>query len=121
MAEAFAQALGRGGGIRDAERWIWRSAFLIARGELQRRRQRMTVELDDAEPAAPPMPEPVADIVAAMKTLSPNQRMAAILMLYADLSARDAARVIGCSPTTARVHLTQARRRLRPLLEDPDA
>ncbi len=77
--------------------------------------------MEFAEPAAGSMPEPVADIVAAMRTLSPNQRMAAILMLYADLSAREAGRVIGCSPTTARVHLTQARRRLRPLLEDPDA
>ena len=118
MAEAFAQALGRGNDIRHADRWIWRSAFLIAKSELQGRRRRQAVEL--REPAALPMPESVADIVAAMKTLSPNQRMAAILMLYADLPARSAARVIGCSPTTVRVHLTQARRRLRPLLEDPD-
>lgn len=118
MAETFAQALGRGSDLRHTDRWIWRTAFLIAKGELQRRRRRETLALDEA--ASQPMPEPVADIVAAMRTLSPNQRMAAILMLYADLPARDAARVMGCSPTTVRVHLTNARRRLRPLLEDPD-
>lgn len=118
MAEAFAQALGSGTDIHHADRWIWRTAFLVAKSELQGRRRRQALEL--REPATEPMPESVADIVAAMKTLSPNQRMAAILMLYADQSARSAAHVIGCSPTTARVHLTQARRRLRPLLEDPD-
>ena len=74
MAETFAQALGRGSDLRHTDRWIWRSAFLIARGELQQRR-RETLELDDA--ASQPMPEPVADIVAAMRRLSPNQRMAA--------------------------------------------
>lgn len=118
MAEAFAQALGRGNDIHHADRWIWRTAFLVAKSEMQKRRRRHALEL--LEPATDSMPESVADIVAAMKTLSPNQRMAAILMLYADLPARGAARVMGCSPTTVRVHLTQARRRLRPLLEDPD-
>jgi RNA polymerase sigma-70 factor (ECF subfamily) len=120
MAEAFAQALARGDGIRHADRWIWRSSFLLAKGELARRGRTRAGATEVPEPLAH-MPEPVADIVAAMRTLSPNQRLAAILMLYADLPARDAARVIGCSPTTARVHLTQARRRLRPLLEDHDA
>ncbi len=119
MAEAFAQALGRGDNIRQPDRWIWRVSLLLARGELKQRRRRQTLEVLDEPPGD--MPESVADIVAAMRTLSPNQRMAAILMLYADLSARDAARVMGCTPSTARVHLTKARRRLRPLLEDADA
>ncbi len=117
MAEAFAQALGRGEGVRHADRWIWRSAFLIARGELQHRRREFA-EIHYG--ATTTMPESVADLVAALRTLSPNQRMAAILVFYADLSSRDAARVIGCSPTTVRVHLSQARRRLRSLLEDTD-
>jgi RNA polymerase sigma-70 factor (ECF subfamily) len=119
MAEAFAQALGRGDNIRQPDRWIWRVSFLLARGELKQRRRRQMLDVLD-EPADD-MPESVADIVAAMRTLSPNQRMAAILMLYADLPARDAARVMGCTPSTARVHLTKARRRLRPLLENADA
>jgi RNA polymerase sigma factor (sigma-70 family) len=66
------------------------------------------------------MPESIADLVAALRQLSPSQRTAIILALYADMPAREAGRVMGCSPATVRVHLAQARRRLRPLLEDTD-
>lgn len=116
MAEAFAQALGRGDALESTDRWIWRAAFRIAAGELQRR-TRATLE---REPTTQ-MPEPVADLVRALKVLSPNQRSAVILCLYADLPGRDVARIMRCSQATVRVHLSQARRRLRPLLEDTDA
>ncbi len=118
MAEAFAQALGRGDALREPDRWIWRASFRIAAGELARRRR------DAAEApreAAGDMPEPVADLVRALATLSPNQRAAAILHLYADLPTRDVARILGCSQATVRVHVSQAKRRLRPLLEENDA
>ncbi|MGE5225928.1 MAG: RNA polymerase sigma factor [Planctomycetaceae bacterium] len=117
LAEAFAQALARGDAIRDAERWIWRASFKIAAGELQRRRATVA-----ADPRAGPaeLPEPVADIVAALRRLSPNQRAAAVLHDYADLPTRDVARIVGCSQATVRVHLAQARRRLRELLKDDD-
>ena len=39
VAEAFAQALRRGEGLRDPLAWIWRVAFRVAAGELKRRRQ----------------------------------------------------------------------------------
>src|SRR5438094_7533773 len=39
VAEAFAQALRRGDAIRSPERWLWRTVFRIAAGELQRRRR----------------------------------------------------------------------------------
>jgi RNA polymerase sigma-70 factor (ECF subfamily) len=119
MAEAFAQALGRGNDLRDADRWIWRAAFLLAKGELKNRGRVRPMELP--EHSSEDMPEPVADVVTALRTLSPQQRMAVILMLYVDLTARDAGRIMGCSAPTVRVHFTQARRRLRPLLEGPDA
>jgi RNA polymerase sigma-70 factor (ECF subfamily) len=118
IAEAFAQALGRGDAVRHLDRWIWRAAFKIAAGELKRR-QRLAPE--DGRGSTTTMPESVADLVSALRTLSPNQRTAVILTLYADMPARDAGRVIGCSPATVRVHLAQARRRLRPLLEADDA
>lgn len=35
VAEAFAQALGRGDAIRQPDRWVWRAAFRIAAGELE--------------------------------------------------------------------------------------
>jgi RNA polymerase sigma factor (sigma-70 family) len=66
------------------------------------------------------MPEPAADLIRALATLSPNQRAALALRDYADLSTRDVARTLGCSQATVRVHLAQARKRLRPLLEVGD-
>jgi RNA polymerase sigma factor (sigma-70 family) len=117
MAEAFAQALGRGDAVEAADRWVWRAAFRIARGELRDRRRSGDAS---ARERFAEMPEPVADLVAALRTLSPNQRAAVVLRFYADLSTREVARVLGCSQATVRVHLAQARRRLRPLLEEND-
>lgn len=116
MAEAFAQALGRGDALRSADHWIWRAAFRIAAGELQRCSHVNLL----SEPISE-MPEPVVDLVRALQVLSANQRAVAVLCLYADFPTRDVARIIGCSPATVRVHLSQARRRLRSLLEDIDA
>src|SRR3990172_1588866 len=64
MAEAFAQALGRGDSLEAADRWIWRAAFRIAAGELKERRR----VLPDARSAVD-MPEPVIDLVRALRTL----------------------------------------------------
>jgi RNA polymerase sigma-70 factor (ECF subfamily) len=116
LAEAFAQALARGEAIREPDRWVWKTSFNIAAGELQERRRRPS----PSQPLHAELPEPVADLVAALRMLSPNQRAAVILCLYADLPTREAARIIGCSQTTVRVHLMQARRRLRPMLEVED-
>jgi RNA polymerase sigma factor (sigma-70 family) len=116
MAEAFAQALGRGAAVRDHDRWIWRASFRIAAGELKARSRRSGVMPE----LSYQMPEPVADLVRALASLSPNQRAAVALREYADLSTRDVARILGCSQATVRVHLAQARKRLRPLLEVSD-
>jgi RNA polymerase sigma factor (sigma-70 family) len=118
MAEAFAQALGRGADLRDTDRWVWKAAFRIAAGELQRRRK---VAAGTPERTATyEMPEPIVDLVAALQRLSPNQRAAAILRVYADLPTREVARVMGCTQATVRVHLAQARWRLAPMLEERD-
>jgi RNA polymerase sigma-70 factor (ECF subfamily) len=116
MAEAFAQALGRGDEVHDHAAWIWRASFRIAAGELERRRQ----ALGPIEHSAYEMPETVADLVRSLAVLSPNQRAAVLLHEYADLPTREVARVLGCTQATVRVHLSQAHRRLRPLLEDHD-
>lgn len=113
MAEAFAQALARGEAIKDPAAWVWRTSFRIAAGELARRRRSDAIDLGEVVL----MPEPVADVVSALRRLSPNQRGAAILRWYADLPTREVAKVLGCSAATVRVHLAQARRRLRAILE----
>jgi len=117
MAEAFAQALGRGSAVEAPDRWIWRAAFRIAAGELK---DRQRVHVGASFDPAVDLPEPVTDLVRALRSLSPNQRAAAVLSLYADLPTDRVAGILGCSKATVRVHLSQARRRLRILLEDTD-
>jgi len=117
LAEALAQALGRGDAVESHARWIWRASFRIAAGELKARSTSKPVTLthDTYE-----MAEPAVDLVQALTRLSPNQRVVAILHLYADMRTRDVAAILGVTQATVRVHLSQARRRLRTLLEDDD-
>ena len=116
MAEAFAQAMGRGPDIRDHARWIWRAAFRIAAGELQNRRRE--VELVQELPYD--MPESTADLVRALWRLSPHQRAVIVLRHYAGMSSNEVGAILGIAPTTVRVHLMHARRRLRAELEEHD-
>jgi DNA-directed RNA polymerase specialized sigma24 family protein len=118
MAEAYAQLLARGAAVRAHERWVWRAAFRIAAGELQDRRRRRPWGVGAVETYE--MPEPALDLIEALGRLSPNQRAVAVLRLYADLPSRDVARILGMGQATVRVHLSQARRRLRSMLEEPD-
>jgi RNA polymerase sigma-70 factor, ECF subfamily len=117
VAEAFAQALRRGGALRSPEGWVWRAAFRIAAGELKDRRTREPF----ASEGSYEMPESRMDLLEALATLSPRQRAALLLRDYARYSAGDVGTILGLTAATVRVHLTRARRRLRLLLEDQDA
>jgi RNA polymerase sigma factor (sigma-70 family) len=100
--------------IRDPHAWVWRTAFLIARGELKER-NRSSVQVP--EPAYE-MPEPLVDLIRALDRLSPNQRASVILHHYTGYSTREVARLIGSTPSAVTVHLAVGRRRLRAQLED---
>lgn len=115
VAEAFAQLLRRGGAVRQPDRWVWRAAFSIARGELQRRGR--TTELPDFPVE---MPEPTVDLVAALGRLSSKQRAALILHHYAGYSTKETAAIIGSTAPAVGVHLQRARTRLRDLLKEHD-
>jgi RNA polymerase sigma factor (sigma-70 family) len=117
MAEAYAQLLARGAAVEAHERWVWRAAFRIAAGELKDRRRRTA---DVAVVETYEMPEPALDLLRALRHLSPNQRAVAVLRLYVDLPTREVARILGIGQATVRVHLSQARRRLRTALEEAD-
>jgi RNA polymerase sigma-70 factor (ECF subfamily) len=116
VSEAFAQALRRGDQIRDPLRWVWRAAFRIAAGDLQRRR---------GLPLAPSGgsyedPEPPTDLLRALAALSPKQRSSVLLHHYAGYPVNDVARIIGSTSAAVRVHLLRGRRKLRQLLEEQD-
>lgn len=116
VAESFAQLLARGEAVHAPLPWLWRSAFRIAAGDLKARAR----AVQPAEDAGYESPEPLVDVLRALRQLSPNQRQAVILHDYADLSTADVARTMGIGQATVRVHVSQARRRLRHLLEDRD-
>src|SRR5918995_3767047 len=46
VAESFAQALRRGDEIRDPQRWIWRTVFRVAAGELKSRRRTIAMSVE---------------------------------------------------------------------------
>lgn len=117
LAEAFAQALARGDGVRDPVAWVWRVAFRIAAGALKDRRA--TNDLGTPE-GSYELPEPLWDVFDALAKLSPNQRLAVVLHDYADRSTDEVASIIGASRATVHVHLSQGRRRLQRLLEAND-
>jgi RNA polymerase sigma-70 factor (ECF subfamily) len=116
VAEAFAQALARGDQIRDPRAWVWRVAFALARGEMQRARASSGSVPDLADTAA----GQVQELLELLRHLSRNQRAAIILHYYADRPVREVATTLGMSTATAKVHLHRGRKRLKELLEDDD-
>jgi RNA polymerase sigma-70 factor (ECF subfamily) len=116
VAEAFAQALRGGDRIRDPERWLWLAAFLIAAGELKRRRRDAPLTMEGSYE----MSEPSRDLVVALARLSPKQRGAVVLHHGAGFPVREIAAILGSTEAAVKVHLSRGRRALRALLGDDD-
>jgi RNA polymerase sigma factor (sigma-70 family) len=113
LSEAYAQALRRGSAIRDVQRWVWRAAFRIAAGDLQRRGRSLPL----VDPGATRDPERPWDLIAALAQLPPRQRACLVLRYYAGYSSVEIARAVGSSPPAVRMQLSRGRRSLRRLLE----
>ena len=114
VSEAFAQAISRGSAIDDLDRWVWRAAFNIARGDLKRR-GRQTSGVPDL-PAE--VPTETVDLVRALAKLSPKQRASIVLHHYAGYTTKETAEIIGSTAGAVGMHLDRGRKRLRDLLGD---
>jgi RNA polymerase sigma-70 factor (ECF subfamily) len=115
VAEAFAQCIRRGTAVRSPRDWVWRAAFRIAAGELQERGRWRSLSIEhDATVDAPDAPWELLD---ALARLSPHQRAAFLLRHVGGYDAAAIGSVLGCSASSARVHIFRARRRLREHLE----
>lgn len=112
LAEAFAQALRRGNAVRDVERWVWRAAFRIAAGELQKRRL-ILPEVD--RPADDPNPD--VELHHALMEVAPKQRAALFLHYYGGYPPGEIAHMIGSTQSAVRVHLHRGRKRLAEILD----
>ena len=110
VGEAFARAIESDGTIRRPVPWLYRTAFRIAASELRRG--------DPSLPEAEARYDDVgtADLMQALRRLSPSQRAAVYLHYQADLPVREVARLMGTSSAAVRVHLHRGRNRLRQIM-----
>ncbi len=120
VAEAFAQLLRRGDGVDDPRAWVWRSAFRIAAGELQRGRRDVHDIREVAVATDDPESESLMIVMAALANLSDQQRAGVVLCDLLGFRADEAAELLNTTATTVRMQRMRARRHLRRALEDHD-
>jgi RNA polymerase sigma-70 factor (ECF subfamily) len=118
VAEAFARAIEHENEIRTPLPWLYTTAFRVASRELEREK-RPAPEAPDPVPGIDPLD--VREIIAALRTLTLNQRSAVVLHDQEGMSAPQVARLLGMSAATVRVHLFRGRKRLRALLGSGEA
>jgi RNA polymerase sigma factor (sigma-70 family) len=115
--DAFLQLLVHWPKISRYERpdaWVRRVAIRLALRTLRRDRLWQLVR-GGLRPEAPDRPSRF-DLDGAIRQLSGSQRAAIVLHYYEDRPTAEVAAILGCSESTARVHLHHARKRLAELL-----
>jgi RNA polymerase sigma-70 factor (ECF subfamily) len=114
--EAFVKALLHWRRVRTYDRpdaWVRKVAF------------RMALRAKAREPQRGALPEQAVsdrvidlDLVRVIAQLPPIQRAAIVLHYLDDLPVEQVAEMLGCAPSTARVHLHRGRTRLNELLHE---
>ena len=115
-AEAFAQGIARGHGVRKPGAWVWKAAFMIAGGELAQR----GAEAPSAKADETPAPESMIDLIRGLSQLSDMQRGATVLHYFVGYSLAETAAILGSTRSAVGVHLFRARNKLRDELGDDD-
>jgi RNA polymerase sigma factor (sigma-70 family) len=97
----------------------WLMAITADQARKAVRRLRPVAELSDSDDRAATGVDTEAriDVEQALTNLSERQRLAVDCYYFADLSVADTAAVMGCSEGTVKSTLSDARARLRSLLE----
>jgi RNA polymerase sigma-70 factor (ECF subfamily) len=98
----------------------WLLAIAADQARQARRRQRPSTLLGDVTGRVRSADEAL-DVDFAIATLSPRQRLAVDCFYFVGLSVVETAAVMRCSEGTVKSTLSDARERLRPLLEVRDA
>jgi RNA polymerase sigma-70 factor (ECF subfamily) len=118
--EAFIQLLVHWDRVSRFDRpgaWVRRVAIRLANRSSMRDARRRGAEAL-VEPGAPEEAGFDVDILDALRLLSPHQRVAVVLFYFERSSLEEIGEVLGCSPSTAGVHLHRARGRLEELLTE---
>ena len=94
--------------------WVRRVAIRLAVHSMRRERLRSVLERK-VEPS-PISASTDVDVLGAIRDLSEMQRAAVVLFYFEDRPLAEIADILGCSDSTARVHLHRARRHLAAAL-----
>jgi len=81
-------------------------------------RQRALAERIAAQPLAEDAAEEGPPVLEALRRLTPLDQEALRLAAWEELTSREAAQVLGCSPVAFRIRLLRARRRLARVLSE---
>lgn len=121
--EAFARAYRRWDEVSGYDRpdgWVRQVAVNLLRSRARRvqaewrARARLQPPADVVEPA--PLPDELERFWAAVRDLPRQQAAAITLHFLEDRQPAEMASILDCSPSTARVHLHRARKRLQAVL-----
>lgn len=119
VAETFAVAWRRRDRVPDEPfPWLLAVARRVIANHRRTARRRATVPLVDVPQPAAADGRDLSDVLAALNGLPERDREALMLAAWEGLSAAQAARVLGCSPTAFRLRLHRARRKLAAGLDD---
>ena len=120
VQEAFVRVVGRFGHLRVPDAfatYLRRTIVNLHTSQLRRKRLERAWLAHERHAVAPPstMPEMGAreDLWRIVLTLPPRQRAAVVLRFYEDLSERETAEVLRCSPAAAKALVARAMETLR--------
>ena len=101
----------------DPSGYLYQVAFNLVR-ERRRRMRHAAKRILSATPVIDAFAgiDERADLLEAIRSLTPRQRAALVLIDLVDMSSEQAARALGVRPVTARVLASQGRARLRDVL-----
>lgn len=118
--EAFIQLLLNWDRVSRFDRpgaWVRRVAIRLGNRATRRDARRRAAEVS-VEPVAQENLGFDVDVLSAIRVLSHHQRVAVVLFYYERASLEEIGEVLGCSSSTAGVHLHRARGRLEELLTE---
>jgi RNA polymerase sigma factor (sigma-70 family) len=102
----------------DRGAYLYRTAFNTYRSRYRRALRAIKHPVERTAPVDPfGAVEDQQDLIAALRSLTPRQRAAAVLVELVGMSSVEAGQVLGIAPATVRVLTSRARQALRSDLE----
>jgi RNA polymerase sigma-70 factor (ECF subfamily) len=110
--------------LQDARLWLFGMARNVlmnsTRAAIRRKNARGKLESSLRHEPLPIELDAALDVRAAVASLDPDAAELVRLIYWDGLRSHEAARVLGINPSTARSRLSEAKRRLRVVLDDDD-